>query len=77
MKAKNIFKTLALVAVLVSADDKLFVGGFHTTAGRYTGILDYVSDGTFSGTITTENEYTGTVDDLFASAYQRLLPWSN
>ena len=57
-----------------STGDKLFVSGSQATAGSFAGTLDYVSDGTFSGTITTENEYTGTVDDLFASAYAYLLP---
>ena len=57
-----------------STGDKLFVSGGHATAGSFAGTLDYVSDGTFSGTITTKNEYTGTVDDLFAYAYAYLLP---
>ena len=57
-----------------SEGDKLFVNGGHATAGSFAGTLDYVSDGTFSGTITTENEYSGTIDDLFASAYAYLLP---
>lgn len=57
-----------------STGDKLFVSGSQATAGSFAGTLEYVSDGTFSGTITTENEYPGTVDDLFASAYAYLLP---
>ena len=57
-----------------STGDKLFVSGSQATAGSFAGTLDYVSDGTFSGTITTENEYSGTIDDLFASAYAYLLP---
>ena len=50
-----------------SAGDKLFVysddGG---SAGKYAGVLDWVSDGTFSGTITTQNPYTGTIDALLS-----------
>ena len=58
-----------------SAGDKLFVKGSHDPAGDFAGTLEYVSDGNFSGTITTENEYTGTVDDLFAEIhYAALLP---
>ena len=57
-----------------TAGDKLFVCGSQATAGGFAGTLDYVSDGTFSGTISTENEYSGTIDDLFASAYAYLLP---
>ena len=53
-----------------SAGDKLFVGGLNTSAGAgyFDGALDWVSDGTFSGTITTQNEYTGTADALFSAA---------
>ena len=58
-----------------SAGDKLYVSGNNATAGKFAGTLDYVSDGKFSGTITTENEYSGTVDDLFAEfVYAILLP---
>ncbi len=50
-----------------STGDKLFVysdnGG---SAGKYAGVLDWVSDGTFSGTITTQNPYTGTIDALLS-----------
>lgn len=120
MKTKNIFKTLVLAAVLVSAcskneidndfkgytlpvtvnvsrqgdepatratynestkklefsaGDKLFVKGFREDAGDYAGTLDYDAvSGKFSGTVTTENDYTGTIDDLMASAYAFLLP---
>lgn len=118
MKTKNIFKTLVLAAVLVSAcgkneiaddfkgytlpvtinvtrqgdepatratynestkklsfsaGDKLFVSGSYNE-GNYTfaGMLDYVSDGKFSGTIYTESEYTGTAEALLAGASDRL-----
>ena len=48
-----------------SAGDKLFVNGKHSTAGQFAGTLDYVSGGTFSGTIYTQNGWTGTADALF------------
>jgi hypothetical protein len=58
-----------------SAGDKLFVMGSHTDAGKFAGTLDYDAvSGKFSGTVTTENEYTGTIDDLMASAAAFLLP---
>ena len=48
-----------------SAGDKLFVSG---TSGGYdyefAGTLDYVSGGTFSGTIYIDNEWTGTFEEL-------------
>lgn len=120
MKTKNIFKTLVLAAVLVSAcgkneiaddfkgytlsvtvnvsrqgdepatrasynestkklefstGDKLFVMGSHAEAGKFAGTLDYDAvSGKFSGTVTTKNEYTGTIDGLMASAAAFLLP---
>lgn len=120
MNTKNIFKTLVLAAVLVSAcgkneiaddfkgytlpvtinvsrqgdepatratynestkklefstGDKLFVMGSHAEAGKFAGTLDYDAvSGKFSGTVTTEKEYTGTIDDLMASAAAFLLP---
>ncbi len=56
-----------------SAGDKLFVSGSYNE-GNYTfaGMLDYVSDGKFSGTIYTESEYTGTAEALLAGASDRL-----
>ena len=52
-----------------SAGDKLFVSGI---VGGYdyefAGTLDYVSEGTFSGTIYTSKEWTGTADALFTAA---------
>ena len=57
-----------------SAGDKLFVMGFHDDAGRFAGTLDYAVSGKFSGTVTTKNDYTGTIDALMASAYAFLLP---
>ena len=57
-------KTLAF-----STGDKLFVKGYDDIgAGDFAGTLSYVSGGTFSGTISTKNEYTGTADDLFSKA---------
>ena len=58
-----------------TAGDKLFVSGNNLTAGKFAGTLDYDA-GTkkFSGTITTENTYTGTVDDLLAGSEADLLP---
>jgi len=52
-----------------SAGDKLFVKGNDYSAGGvgfFAGTLTWQSGGTFSGTILTENEYTGTIDALFA-----------
>ena len=50
-----------------SAGDKLFVWSYYGgSAGAYAGVLDWVSDGTFSGTITTQNPYTGTIDALLS-----------
>ena len=58
-----------------SAGDKLFVKGSHTDAGSFAGTLDYDAvSGKFSGTVTTENDYTGTIGDLMASAHAFLLP---
>lgn len=58
-----------------STGDKLFVIGYHDDAGNFAGTLDYdAGSGKFSGTVTTQNEYTGTIDDLMASAYAFLLP---
>ncbi len=51
-----------------SAGDKLFIKGEHATAGLFAGVLDYVSDGSFNGTITTENPYPGTAHELFKSS---------
>ena len=51
-----------------STGDKLFVGGWNTSAGAgyFDGALDYDAvSGKFSGTITTQFEYTGTADELF------------
>jgi len=51
-----------------SDGDKLLVSGSATGAGSFAGMLDYVSEGTFSGTIYTQNEYSGTADALFTAA---------
>ena len=60
-----------------SAGDKLFVEGcYHEGDYTFAGTLDYVSDGTFSGTITTQTEWTGTIEELLSDdgAYATLLP---
>ena len=58
-----------------STGDKLFVSGNHYDADQFAGTLDYDAvSGKFSGTIYTESEYTGTIDDLMASARAVLLP---
>ena len=62
-----------------SAGDKLFVKGKDTSEGGvgfFAGTLTWQSGGTFSGTILTENPYSGTIDDLFTagSALATLLP---
>ena len=55
-----------------SAGDKLLVRGNDNSdggAGMFAGLLDYDAvSGKFSGTITTQNEYTGTPDELFTAA---------
>ena len=52
-----------------SAGDKLFVEGQdNNTAGSFKGVLTWVSGGTFSGSINTQNEYTGTADALLTDA---------
>ena len=58
-----------------SAGDKLFVMGYHDDAEQFAGTLDYDAvSGKFSGTVTTQKQYTGTIDGLMASAYAFLLP---
>ena len=62
-----------------STGDKLFVKGNDYSAGgagSFAGTLTWQSGGTFSGTILTQNEYTGTIDDLFAkgSTLATLIP---
>lgn len=52
-----------------SAGDKLFVSGEHPTVEKFAGALDYDTEsGKFSGTITTQNKWTGTADNLFKAA---------
>ena len=51
-----------------STGDKLFVKGYESVAGSFAGTLTWVSEGTFTGTITTEKEYTGTDEQLFTAA---------
>lgn len=61
-----------------SAGDQLFVqGSGHPSAGQFAGTLEWQSEGTFSGTIYTQFEYSGTADALLAGAGSRtatLLP---
>lgn len=52
-----------------SDGDKLFVNGSESTAGKFAGMLDYDgASGQFSGTITTQKEYSGTAQALIAAA---------
>lgn len=51
-----------------SSGDKLLVKGVVNGLNQFAGILTWQSGGTFSGTITTKNEYTGTADDLLKNA---------
>ena len=51
-----------------STGDKLFVEGVHIEANRFAGTLTWQSGGTFSGTIYTQNPYTGTAAALFTDA---------
>ena len=51
--------------------DKLFVEGVHIEAeeaNRFAGTLTWQSGGIFSGTIYTQNSYSGTADELFTAA---------
>ena len=64
-----------------SEGDKLFVSGWQKSigsgspAGKFAGTLDYVpATGKFSGTIYTQHEYEGTLDDLMDAANAILLP---
>lgn len=51
-----------------SEGDQLFVNGIESNAGWFAGTLTWASEGTFTGTITTENPFTGTANDLFTAA---------
>ena len=62
-----------------STGDKLFVKGNDYSAGGagfFAGTLTWQSGGTFSGTILTQNAYSGTIDALFKapSTLATLLP---
>lgn len=61
-----------------STGDKLFVqGSYNEGECTYAGMLDYVSDGTFSGTIMTQTKWTGTIEELLSEdggANATLLP---
>lgn len=48
--------------------DLLFVNGTHATAGQFAGTLDWQSDGTFTGTISTQYDYSGTANALLSGA---------
>ena len=58
-----------------SAGDQLFVYGFINIDYKFAGTLDYVpASGKFSGTIYTQNEYSGTAQELLeASVVNALL----
>ena len=50
-----------------STGDQLFIWSYNGgSAGQYAGTLTWDGGTTFSGTIITENEYTGTIDALFS-----------
>ena len=51
-----------------STGDQLFVNGIESNAGCFAGTLTWASEGTFTGTITTENPFSGTANDLFTAA---------
>ena len=61
-----------------STGDKLFVQGSYNEGNcTFAGMLDYVSDGKFSGTIMTQTEWTGTTEELLSAdggASATLLP---
>jgi len=56
----------------IGEGDKLFVQGTATAAGNFAGTLDYTTASgtncTFTGTIYTTQEYTGTAEDLMTTA---------
>lgn len=57
--------------------DQLFILGAEYGDGMpgwFYGTLTWQSGGTFSGTLTTENEYTGTIDAILGSLHAYLLP---
>lgn len=51
-----------------SSGDQLFVKGTDGTAGTFAGTLTWTSGDTFSGTIYTENAYSGTAVAILTSA---------
>lgn len=59
-----------------SAGDQLFVTGVNGDEGSFAGTLTWTSGGTFSGTIYTEKDYSGTPQGLLeaSGAYAILLP---
>ena len=60
-----------------STGDKLFVSGVNASAnvntGWFAGLLEWQSGGTFSGTIYTQKEYTGSADALLAGTERAVL----
>ena len=54
--------------LVFSTGDQLFVEGNDSEAGQFAGTLTWLSEGTFSGTIYSENEYSGTAAYLLGSA---------
>ena len=60
-----------------STGDQLFILGAEDGEGMpgwFYGTLTWQSGGTFSGTLTTENKYTGTIDAIIGSSRAYLLP---
>ena len=64
-----------------STGDKLLVNGTYSEGDDemiyFSGVLTWQSEGKFSGVILTQNEYSGTADDLLSSTgdvYATLLP---
>ncbi len=57
-----------------TADDKLFIEGTETTAGKFAGTLDYISStadaAIFEGELFVTNAYTASADVLLAAASQ-------
>ncbi len=56
-----------------SEGDQLFVFGTHSEAGKFAGMLTWISGNTFSGEVTTENPYYGTGDALITQMSWALL----
>ncbi len=68
---------LETMRLTFSAGDQLFICGTHAQAGDFAGLLIWSSGNSFSGTITTSNEYRGTATNILneaLSAEATLLP---